>query len=236
MCAAYEDKSFWLKTAGPYSPGPALEGEQTVDIGVIGGGYTGLAAAYNLLQDEPNLRVALLEAYVIGYGASGRNGGLNMTLFSLEPAVTKALFGQARTVEAHRYMERAVDYVRDLVARHNLQSEYEHPGFLQVATTLVVTEPLTLAQLATIGWRNRQAIEDARNLVHHFRLTADNHLAMGGSDGSISFARDMETDLSHRIFADLERDVVRGAFASSIAGGASECPRRHGARHRPRGR
>ena len=41
-------------------------------------------------------------------------------------------------------------------------------------THMVVTEPLTPAQLETIGWKNRQGIEDARNLVHYFRLTIDN--------------------------------------------------------------
>ncbi len=333
MSGTYAEKSFWLKECGPYTPNPPLEGEQVVDVAVIGGGYTGLATAYNLRRDEPGLRVAVLEAAIIGYGASGRNGGFNMTLFGLEPAVTKALFGQARTVEAHRYMERAVDYVRELVSRHHMQSDYEHPGFLRVATTpgfvrriqhdmeiltqmgigglewweadrlrqeidsplflgawweprcgllnpakharelkrvaeeagaqvfegtpvqtiqrgarftlrtpkgslqaekvvfatnayshlfpqlrrhqvpafthMVVTEPLTPEQRASIGWRNRQGLEDARNLVHYFRLTADNRIAIGGSDVSIAFGGDMERDLNPRVFADLERDLIR---------------------------
>jgi glycine/D-amino acid oxidase-like deaminating enzyme len=333
MDEAYEEKSFWLKTYGPYEPDPILKGEIRVDVAVIGGGFTGLSTAYNLCRDEPGMRVAVLEAKVVGYGASGRNGGFNMTLFGLEPAVTKMLFGQERTVEAHRYMQRAVDYVRDLVREHDLQCDYEHPGFLRVATTpgyvrrirhdmeilismgiegiewwerdrvreevdsplflgawweprcgllnpakqvrelkriakeagaavyeqtpvesvrrgrlfqvrtsqgqvmaekvvfatnawshlfpqlrrkqvpafthMVVTEPLTEAQMAEIGWRNRQGIEDARNLVHYFRLTTDNRLAMGGSDISISFGRNMERDYSARIFADLERDIGR---------------------------
>jgi len=76
-------------------------------------------------------------------------------------------------------------------------------------THMVVTEPLTEKQLKTIGWKNRQGIEDARNLVHYFRLTADNRIAMGGSDVSITFGRNMERDLNPRTFADLERDVVR---------------------------
>jgi glycine/D-amino acid oxidase-like deaminating enzyme len=73
----------------------------------------------------------------------------------------------------------------------------------------VITEPLTAAQLATIGWRKRQGLEDARNLVHYFRLTADNRLAMGGSDVSIVYGRDMDRDHNSRVFNDLERDVVR---------------------------
>jgi glycine/D-amino acid oxidase-like deaminating enzyme len=328
-----ESTSFWLRQYGAYSPNPSLEGEASADVAIVGGGYTGLATALNLRLDEPTMNVAVVEAHHIGYGASGRNGGFNMTLFGLEPAVTKALFGRQRTIEAHRYMERAVDYVRELVERYRMQSDYEHPGFLRVATTpgfvrriqadmelltrmgitglewweadrlrqevssplflgawweprcglldpakharelkrvaqeagaviyesspvesiergpdfllrtprgtlraarivfatnayshgfpelrrkqvpafthMVVTEPIAEDRLATIGWKRRQGLEDARNFVHYFRLTADNRLAIGGSDVSISFGRRMDLDANDRIFADLERDIVR---------------------------
>jgi hypothetical protein len=49
------------------------------------------------------MSVAVLEAEIVGYGASGRNGGFSMTLFGLSPAVCKLLFGQERTVAAHHY-------------------------------------------------------------------------------------------------------------------------------------
>ncbi len=328
----YSDKSFWLATYGEYTPNPPLQGDLKVDIAIIGGGYTGLSTGYNLRKQDQGCSVALLEGEVVGFGASGRNGGFSMTLFGLEPAVTKALFGHQRTVEAHRYMERSVDYVDDLVKQHNFQSDYWYPGFLRAATTpgyvkriqhdleiltsmgisgiswieadqirkevdsprflggwweprsgllnpakqvrelkrlavqdgvqvyeetpvleihrnsdfilvtpngkviakkvifatnayshlipqlrrkqvpafthMVVTEPLTPAQLKQIGWINRQGIEDARNLVHYFRLTIDNRIAMGGSDVSISYGGNMEHDLNPQTFADLERDIV----------------------------
>ncbi len=76
-------------------------------------------------------------------------------------------------------------------------------------THMVVTEPLTPAQLSSIGWQHRQGIEDARNLVHYFRLTADNRIAMGGSDVSLTYGRSMERDLNPKTFADLERDITR---------------------------
>lgn len=329
----HRDKSFWLATYGAYTPNPPLQGEVTVDVAIIGGGFTGLSTAYNLRRDDASVRVAVLEAEVVGYGASGRNGGFSMTLFGFEPSLTKLVFGQQRTVEAHRYMERAVDYVDSLVREHQMQSDYWFPGFLRVATTpayakriqrdleilsdmgitgiewidadrvraevdsplflgawweprcgllnpakqvrelkrvaeqfgatvyegtpvteiqrgtgftlrtpggvvhaekmvlatnayshliaeirakqvpvfthMVVTEPLTPEQLGAIGWKNRQGIEDARNLVHYFRLTADNRLAMGGSDVTLAYGRNMDHDLNARVFDDLERDVAR---------------------------
>jgi len=328
----YSDKSFLLATYGDYLPNPPLKGDLIVDVAIIGGGFTGLSAAYNLRKDDRGLSVTVLEGEVVGFGASGRNGGFSMTLFGLEPAVTKAIFGQQRTVEAHRYMERAVDYVDELVKEYNIQSDYWYPGFLRAATTpgyvkriqhdleiltsmgiagitwidsdqirnevnsprflggwweprsgllnpakqvrelkrlamqfgaqvyeetpvieihreadfiittpngnvtakkiifatngyshlfpqlkhkqvpafthMVVTEPLSQAQFEPIGWKNRQGLEDARNLVHYFRLTIDNRLTMGGSDVSLAYGGDMEHDLNLHTFADLERDII----------------------------
>ncbi|HYQ81728.1 MAG TPA: FAD-dependent oxidoreductase, partial [Anaeromyxobacteraceae bacterium] len=131
---SFEAKSFWMTTR-PYRPGPPLQGDLEVDVAVVGGGFTGLAAAYFLKRDEPGLRVALLEGEVIGFGASGRNGGFNMTLFGLTLSITALRFGKARAREAHHYMERAVDALRDLVRDLKLDCDYEHPGFLRVATS-----------------------------------------------------------------------------------------------------
>ena len=131
----YRDKSFWLATYGEYLPNEALQGDKKVDIAIIGGGYTGLSTAYNLRKDDQGLSVAVLEGEVVGFGASGRNGGFSMTLFGLEPAVTKAIFGHQRTVDAHHYMERSVDYVDELVKQYHFQSDYWFPGFLRAATT-----------------------------------------------------------------------------------------------------
>lgn len=333
MSDDFRDKSYWLTTRN-YEPGAALEGPIDVDVAIVGGGFTGLSAAHHLKRAEPAMKVALLEAQVIGFGASGRNGGFNMTLFGLTLSITALRFGKEGAREAHRYMERAVDTTRDLIADLGIDCEYEHPGFLRVATSekyrdrilheidaaralglegiewigreevqqrvasplylgawweprcgllnpaklswgwkdvvtgqgvrvfegtpvvemardgnrvrletptgrvladkvvlatnayshlipqlkrkqvpawthIVLTEPLTEKRLAPIGWRGREGIEDARNLVHYYRLTADNRLLMGGRDVSIRPGADMDGDLDDRVFSDLERDVVQ---------------------------
>ena len=131
---SFADKSFWLSSA-PYTPNPPLAGDLTVDVAVLGGGYTGLATAYFLKKAEPSLRVALFESEVIGFGASGRNGGFSMTLFGLTLSVTASLFGKEKARQAHHYMEQAVELVESLVREHKLECDYERPGFLRVATT-----------------------------------------------------------------------------------------------------
>lgn len=46
----------------------------------------------------------------------------------------------------------------------------------------LVTEPLSVAQLAALGWRNRQGIGDVANQFHYYRLTGDNRILWGGYD------------------------------------------------------
>ncbi|MDX1650193.1 MAG: FAD-dependent oxidoreductase, partial [Myxococcota bacterium] len=131
----YEEKSFWLRQYGPYRPRPALEGDRTVDVAVVGGGFTGLSAARELRRDDPGLSVAVLEGDCVGYGASGRNAGFSMKLFGLEPELTRARWGDARTREAQRVMYDAVAFVKDLVEKHGLESDYQHTGMFRVAYT-----------------------------------------------------------------------------------------------------
>jgi len=74
----YRSKSLWwntlpeeLATSSRY----ALHSDINVDVAVVGAGYTGLWTAYYLQQRDPNLNIAIIDAEVAGYGASGRNGG-----------------------------------------------------------------------------------------------------------------------------------------------------------------
>lgn len=47
---------------------------------------------------------------------------------------------------------------------------------------VLMTEPLTDAQLASIGWEHRQGLGDLANQFHYSRLTADNRILWGGYD------------------------------------------------------
>lgn len=129
----YEETSFWAHSYGEYRPSPPLVGEVRADVAVIGGGFTGLSTAIEFKRDNPGATVAVLEGAVVGYGASGRNGGFNMTLFGLEPEVTKLRWGRQRTIDAHRYAQRAVAWVKRLIEENGLSSDYRHTGMFRVS-------------------------------------------------------------------------------------------------------
>lgn len=323
--AMFEKKSFWLQDYGFYRPNKALDNHITADVCIIGGGFSGLSTAYEFKKINPNATVVVIEAAMIGYGASGRNGGFSMKLFGLEPEVTVWRWGEQKTVEAHHYMNKAVDHVRSLNEEHNFQADYRHTGMFRVAysdrqlkrldktytlfqklgidsdmswcpkdaltaefntnrflgatyetetgllnpckqvrelkriclqlgvaiyestpaidiqefkapsktikvttpngsitsdklvictngytrnlprvnlkkyqlpvwTYQIVTEPLTPEQWQSIGWHNRQAFEDNRQLVHYFRPTADGRITMGGGMVDVTYGSNMNKD------------------------------------------
>jgi len=74
--ASYRKLSFWLDTMpDSLEPRPSLQGNAAADVAIIGAGYTGLWTAWYLKQHSPALDIAVVEAEIAGFGASGRNGG-----------------------------------------------------------------------------------------------------------------------------------------------------------------
>ncbi len=323
--------SLWLAEYGPYQPNPPLLGDATVDVAIIGGGFTGLATAHTLLKEQPALRVAVLEHEYVGYGASGRNGSFSMTVVGLGIGPTAMLKGKQFVRDAHAYMERAVDGLESLIGDNQLQCDYIRPGFLRMATApgyvkrirhdidlahrlgiqgiewldrdaarakvnsdlylgawweprlglvnpaklvreekrlalargaqiyeqtpvtsiqrgnpfrlttpggtvtadkialatnayshlipelknrqapawtyMIATEPLHDRHFEQIRWHERNGVEDARNLIHYYRITPDNRLAMGGGPVGLSSGNNMDVDSSDTAWRHLEQHI-----------------------------
>ena len=72
------------------------------------------------------------------------------------------------------------------------------PFILPVYDYVLVTEPLTAAQLASIGWANRQGVGDSGNQFHYYRLTADSRILWGGYDAVYHFGNRVDAELEQR--------------------------------------
>jgi heterodisulfide reductase subunit A-like polyferredoxin len=73
--AAYADavaRPYWLEHPGRPEPSPALEGQASADLCIVGGGFTGLWAALHAKAEDPGRDVVVLEAETVGYGANCR--------------------------------------------------------------------------------------------------------------------------------------------------------------------
>jgi glycine/D-amino acid oxidase-like deaminating enzyme len=310
--------SLWADISGDFTPSGPLPGDREADVAVIGGGLSGLATAYQLIRADPFLKVAVLEAKSIGYGASGRNGSFAMTVVGLGFGVTAKRRGKQFLKQSHSYMERAVDYLDEVIQKEGLDCDRIRPGFLRVATTtgyikrlqhdiqlmkslgfsgldwisaqetralvnserylgalweprlvlvnplklvreqkrmvcdlgvqvyeytpvqeiqngppfrlatptgvvrseklvfatnayshlfrqllrkqvpaftyMIATRPLTSEELEPIGWNGYQGIEDARNLIHYYRLTSDKRIVLGGGPVGLSFGNSLFKD------------------------------------------
>ncbi len=69
------NQSYWV-ARGRAPMNPPMQGDHSADLAVIGGGVTGLSTAIHVREMMPKLQVTLLEAEYIGYGATGRCGGI----------------------------------------------------------------------------------------------------------------------------------------------------------------
>ena len=74
-------------------------------------------------------------------------------------------------------------------------------------TYMVATEPLTAEQLAPIGWEGEQGIEDARNLIHYYRLTPDKRIVIGGGPVGLARGSELDRDSDERAWRHLERHI-----------------------------
>ena len=124
MTAAIESAgSYYAATSVGARDYRALAGEYRADVCVIGGGFTGLSAALNLA--EQGLDVVLLEAEKIGYGASGRCGGLIGSGQRKDVLETEKMFGLERSRQLWDFAEQAKDEIRGRIEKHQISCDLQ---------------------------------------------------------------------------------------------------------------
>ena len=137
----YRPVSFWLDTVpGSLGPGEVLPGDLAVDVAIAGAGLTGLWTAYYLATAQPGLRVAVCEAQIAGFGASGRNGGWCSALFPASLGKLTRMAGRDAAIAMYRAMQATVDEVGRVAAAENIDCHWAKGGTVQLARSATQLE------------------------------------------------------------------------------------------------
>ncbi|RCW87326.1 NAD(P)/FAD-dependent oxidoreductase [Phyllobacterium bourgognense] len=121
----------WEKTAPPAPTTERLQGNISVDVAVIGAGFTGLSAALHLA--EAGTKVAVVDAVEIGFGGSGRNVGLVNAGMWVMPNDLPGVLGELHGERLLELLGNAPQSVFNLVDKYKIDCELERKGTLHCA-------------------------------------------------------------------------------------------------------
>jgi glycine/D-amino acid oxidase-like deaminating enzyme len=124
--------SLWAATAAPPPVTAPLEAHKTVDVAIIGAGFTGLSTALHLA--EAGRSVVVLEAFGIGHGGSGRNNGMVIPALSRAyPEGLRARFGAERGNRFARLIGNSAHEAFALIRRLGIDCDAVQGGWIQPA-------------------------------------------------------------------------------------------------------
>ncbi len=224
--ARYRQRSLWLDGAlAEFTPRPQLTGEVDVDVAIVGAGYTGLWTAYALMLADPGIRIAIVEAETVGYGASGRNGGFVSAGIAGEARVYERAQGKDGIVRAERAMIDGVDWIGEVVAREAIDCGWIKSGAYRVATS---KPQLERARAGLEGKRARGYAADDMRFVSPAEIDQEVRIAgvLGGTY-TPHCARADPARLARGLAEACERRgvvIYERSPAVSIARGRVTCP------------
>jgi glycine/D-amino acid oxidase-like deaminating enzyme len=127
----FEQRPYWWATmpALPDRGGRTLP--ETVDVAVVGGGYTGVAAGRKLALQ--GARTVVLEAQTLGWGASSRNGGIAHPGFKWGPLALRKRYGPELARVLYAETVQAADLVAGLIRDQGIDAELRYNGYLELA-------------------------------------------------------------------------------------------------------
>ncbi|MEO7397506.1 MAG: FAD-dependent oxidoreductase [Ilumatobacteraceae bacterium] len=114
------------------TPRPRLAGDVAVDVAIVGAGYTGLWTAHYLLEAEPTIRIAIIEAGIAGFGASGRNGGWVSAILPMALDRIARDHGRDAAIRMQRAMGATVDEVGRASAALGIDCHFAKGGHVEL--------------------------------------------------------------------------------------------------------
>lgn len=153
-------RSLWAATGRPAPRFPALTQDVTCEVAIVGGGYSGLSAAARLA--ELGVESVVLEARSVGWGASGRNGGVVSSKFRPSFPAMARQHGLDTARRMHGLGKEAVDTVASLVNRFAISDAgFARQGNLRCAHNRQALQGIQ----AEAEWMRRELQDDSLTLL-----------------------------------------------------------------------
>jgi len=220
-------RSLWKSTAEPGPALPALEADLSAEVVIVGGGYSGLSAAHALQQR--GIEPVVLEARSVGWGASGRNGGVVSAKFRVPfPAIAKA-HGLETARRMHGLAHESVDAVEELIADLGVsQAQFQRTGNLRCAHTQRALNGL----IAEADWLRGELKDDSCSVLSRREVAQELGSAafvggvlnrVAGTIHPLNYVRGMAAGLVARKVQIFENSPVSGILREP-AGAVVETP------------
>jgi gamma-glutamylputrescine oxidase len=161
-------RSLWKNTAEPGPGLPALEADLNAEVVIVGGGYSGLSAAHALQQR--GIEPVVLEARSVGWGASGRNGGVVSAKFRVPFPTIATAHGLETARRMHGLAHESVDAVEELIADLGVsQAQFQRTGNLRCAHTQRALDRL----IAEADWLRGELKDDSCSVLSRGELAQE---------------------------------------------------------------
>lgn len=121
-----ETATLWEETSKYKRTYPLLQEHITTDVVIIGGGFTGIASSYHL--QEKGVHTVVLEQHTVGWGASGRNGGMMNTGYKLSAAETIKKWGIDEAKRLDQYALDCNKAVEEIAEKHQIDCSVRMSG------------------------------------------------------------------------------------------------------------
>jgi len=177
---------WWSQLDQPLPSRPALGEDLDVDVAIVGGGFTGLWSARELLRRDPSLRVAVIEKEVCGFGASGRNGGWASSFYPVSEGAVVARHGEDAWHHLRHTLRTAVVSLGAALAEDGINADFHRGGTLDFARNEVQAARLR-ARVETarssgvpssdLDWLDEGAARARGNFTHVLGATYSPHCA-----------------------------------------------------------
>lgn len=112
---------------------PAVTADTDANVVIVGAGFTGLWCAYHLAGIDPSLRIVVLEANHVGFGASGRNGGWCHAAYPLGHGQLAHDHGKDAALRHMNALAASVDDIGHIARVEGIECDYDKGGIVSVA-------------------------------------------------------------------------------------------------------